>query len=500
MPLTAGTRLGSYSILSALGAGGMGEVYRARDTKLNRDVAIKVLPESVANDPDRLARFDREASVLASLNHHHIAQIYGVEDSNGVRALVMELVEGPTLADRIAQGALPLDEALSIARQIAEALEAAHEQGIVHRDLKPANVKVRADGAVKVLDFGLAKALAAAPGMGSSNLSQSPTITGNAALTGMGVLLGTAAYMAPEQAAGGVADKRSDLWAFGVVLMEMLTGRPVFAGETVSHVLASVLKSEPEWNALPASTPVAIRRLLRRCLEKDRKRRLDSTAAARLEIEEALTMPAATSASTAETTRKMGWAPAIALMLSAALAVFSVIMFVGVFIGLQWARPRSDDRPVQRLELNLPSGVELYAGSSQSFAISSDGTQVAFVGVLGGVRHVYLRRLDQAEARTLPGTENSNGCFFSPDGTALGVLTAGGALKKVSLTDGLVVTLATDTNFIAGGVWGRDDRITFGRTGGSLWQIAAAGGPCHADHATRSGRRGAVALVADHHR
>ena len=255
MALSPGTRLGPYEIRSALGAGGMGEVYRARDTKLNRDVAIKVLPDLFANDPERLTRFRREAQVLAALNHPNIAHIHGFEDSNGIHALVMELVEGPTLAERIVQGPIPLLEALPIAKQIAEALAAAHDQGIIHRDLKPANVKVREDGTVKVLDFGLAKLVAPeASGVGAGHVAQSPTVTSPAA-TLAGVILGTAAYMSPEQAKGRAADKRSDVWAFGAVLYEMLTGQRPFAGEDISDTLASVLKSEPDWNALPADVP-----------------------------------------------------------------------------------------------------------------------------------------------------------------------------------------------------------------------------------------------------
>src|SRR5437660_1205100 len=254
MPLGPGTRLGPYEIVSALGAGGMGEVYRARDTKLGRDVALKVIPDTFALDPDRRARFQREAQVLASLNHPHIAAIYGLEDSGETHALVLELVEGETLADRIARGAILLDEALPIARQICEALDAAHEQGIVHRDLKPANIKVTPDGVVKVLDFGLAK-LAERSGAPTSDLSLSPTITSPAMMTGVGMLLGTAAYMSPEQAKGRPADKRSDIWAFGCVLYEMLTGKRAFGGDDVSDTIAAVLRAEPDWSALPAATP-----------------------------------------------------------------------------------------------------------------------------------------------------------------------------------------------------------------------------------------------------
>ncbi len=321
MALAPGTRLGVYEITAPLGEGGMGQVWRARDTKLDRDVAIKVLPEAFAHDADRLARFTREARTLAALNHPNIAAIHGLEESSpstssgqvGVTALVMELVEGEDLSQRIARGAIPLDEAIPIAKQIAEALEAAHEQGIIHRDLKPANIKVRADGTVKVLDFGLAKALDPAAASSPASMN-SPTIT-SPAMTQAGMILGTAAYMAPEQARGTAVDKRADVWAFGVVLFEMLTGQRLFAGATVSDTLAAVLKTEPDWTTLPAGTPTPLRRLLRRCLEKDRKRRLDSAAAARLEIDDALT-PSPTadgasasgaSASTASSRGRLPW-------------------------------------------------------------------------------------------------------------------------------------------------------------------------------------------------
>jgi eukaryotic-like serine/threonine-protein kinase len=287
MALVPGTRLGAYEILTLLGRGGMGEVYRARDTRLKREVAIKVLPATVAQDPDRLARFQREAELLATLNHSNIAQIYGFEESDDLRAIVLELVEGPTIADRIIRGALPLAQALSIAKQIAEALETAHEQGIVHRDLKPANIKVRPDGTVKVLDFGLAKVLEPVSPK-SAETTTSPTII-TTAMTGMGVVLGTVAYMSPEQARGKPVDKRTDIWAFGCVLYEMLSGRSAFAGETVSDTIAKVLEREPHWPALPPSTPARIRDLLGRCLQKDQRLRLHDIADARIEIEEALT-------------------------------------------------------------------------------------------------------------------------------------------------------------------------------------------------------------------
>ena len=288
MPLASGTRLGFYEIVGAIGAGGMGEVYRATDTKLKRQVAIKILPPSLAADQDRLARFQREAEVLASLNHPNVAAIYGIEDTGGVRALVMELVEGEDLSTVIARGPFPLTDALPIAKQIAEALEAAHELGIIHRDLKPANIKVRADGMVKVLDFGLAKALSQArtAGAAAADLANSPTIT-SPAMTEKGLILGTAAYMAPEQARGRAVDKRADIWAFGVVLFEMLTGKRAFPGEDSTDTLAAILQREPDWHALPAATPAAVRRLLGRCLEKDPKLRLHDMADARIEIDDA---------------------------------------------------------------------------------------------------------------------------------------------------------------------------------------------------------------------
>ena len=286
MSLTVGDRLGHYGVTALIGEGGMGQVYRATDTQLNRDVALKILPDAFAADPDRLARFQREAHVLASLNHPNIAAIYGIEEAEGTRALVLELVEGPTLADRIAKGPIPLNEALPIAKQIAEALEAAHEAGVIHRDLKPANIKVREDGTVKVLDFGLAKAMDTTP---QGDPSQSPTLT--AAATQMGVIIGTAAYMSPEQGAGKPVDKRGDIWSFGVVLFEMLTAQRAFTGETVSHVLASVLKTDPDWTLLPTALPQPLVRLLRRCLEKEPKRRLRDVGEAVIHLEEAATPP-----------------------------------------------------------------------------------------------------------------------------------------------------------------------------------------------------------------
>ena len=286
MALTVGSRLAHYDVTALIGEGGMGQVYQATDTKLNRQVALKILPEAFASDPDRLARFQREAKVLASLNHPNIAAIYGLEEADDTRALVLELVEGPTLADRIAQGPIPVDEALPIAKQIAEALEAAHEAGVIHRDLKPANIKVKDDGTVKVLDFGLAKALDTTP---QGDPSQSPTLT--AAATQMGVIMGTAAYMSPEQARGSTVDHRADIWSFGVVLYETLTGTRLFKGSTVSDTLASVLKTEPDWQALSEDIPTSIRKVLRRCLSKERRKRLQHIGDARVELDESLAAP-----------------------------------------------------------------------------------------------------------------------------------------------------------------------------------------------------------------
>ena len=338
-----GTRLGVYEVTAQIGEGGMGQVYRARDTKLNRDVALKILPDAFASDPDRLARFTREAQTLASLNHpEHRAHPRPRRIDGGSAPSSWNSSRARILSQRIARGAIPLDETLPIARQIADALEAAHEQGIIHRDLKPANIKVRPDGTVKVLDFGLAKAMEPASAM-SANAMNSPTLSMHA--TQAGIILGTAAYMSPEQAAGKPVDKRSDLWAFGVVLMEMLTGRPVFTGETVSHVLAAVLRAEPDWSALPANTPAPIRRLLRRCLEKDRKRRLDSAADARLEIEEALMSPADGAAGVANPEPRIpnpvrGWRRALPVAVTAAALAAAAVLVLGPRGGRRHRRRR----------------------------------------------------------------------------------------------------------------------------------------------------------------
>jgi serine/threonine-protein kinase len=472
MALTAGTRIGPYEITGTLGAGGMGEVYRARDTRLKREVALKVLPDTFASDSDRLARFQREAELLASLNHPHIAAIHGLEESNGIRALVMELVEGPTLADRIEQGSIPVDEALPIAKQIAEALEAAHEQDIIHRDLKPANVKVRPDGTVKVLDFGLAKALdpgAASPP--SANLTNSPTITSPAMMTGVGVLLGTAAYMSPEQARGKAVDKRTDVWAFGCVLYEMLTGKRAFGSEDLSNTLAAVLRDEPDWRLLPADTPAAVRRLLRRCLRKDVKERLHDISDARIEIDEAL---AAQIDEPGQITRMMlpsAWRR-VATHASTALVASAVVGAV-VWLAL---RPVIPPLRVLRFTITPPSVAALtISGSGRDLAITPDGTRVVYVGANGSA--LFVRALDQLDATRLTGLGAPRGPFLSPDGQWIGFVD-GLVLKKVALSGGPAVVLGRIGSGARGASWGSDNTIVLATSDPAtgLQQIPAEGG------------------------
>jgi dipeptidyl aminopeptidase/acylaminoacyl peptidase len=472
MTLNPGTRLGSYEVTSTLGEGGMGEVYRARDSRLGRDVAIKVLPELFAADPERIARFEREAKTLAALNHPNIAHIHGLEVSNGVRALVMELIEGSTLADRIAQGPIPIAETLPIAKQIAEALEAAHEAGIVHRDLKPANIKVRDDGTVKVLDFGLARVMAPDGGTTAvANLSHSPTITSPAAMTGVGVLLGTAAYMSPEQVKGRVADKRCDIWAFGCVVYEMLTGKRAFRGDDVQDTLAAILRGEPDWTALPADTPTPIRRLLRRCLEKDRRRRMPDAAAARLEVEDALTAPAEIPVAAAAPPPRARWrsvAPVgAALLVGAAIAVTAMLM-----VGRS-----APEAVVTRLEITTPATAAPF-----QFALSPDGRRLAFVAGTS-TRQLWVRALDQVSAQPLVGTDNAAYPFWAPDSRALGFF-AGGKLKRVDLTGGAPQVLA-DAN-AGGGTWNAEGVIVFGAgPARPLMRVPATGGTAVAvTHAT----------------
>jgi serine/threonine-protein kinase len=460
----------------------MGEVYRVRDTKLGRDVALKILPAAFAADPDRLARFRREAQVLASLNHSNIATIHGFEESNGTQALVLELVEGPTLADRIAQGPTPLDDALSIAKQIAEALEAAHEQGIVHRDLKPANIKLRPDGTVKVLDFGLAKALSGEmSGSDHQILTNSPTITSPIGVTGVGVLLGTAAYMSPEQARGASADRRSDIWAFGVILHEMLAGKSLFQGTTISDTLAAVLKTEPDWSALPKEVPAPVQRLLRRCLEKDKRRRLDSAAAARLELEDVLTRSEEkSSAERLNATQKLRRRNVVVAS-AAAVSVAAALM------AISWWPPTNrgpSPEPV-RLQVRLGADASLIVprgglrrGAGSSLALSPDGRSLAFAAQVGTAPpKLYVRDLGQLEAVALPGTDDAGAPFFSPDGQWIAFF-AQGRLKKVPIGGGAVVTIS-DVPAARGGTWGDDGTIVYTphmEPGAGLMRVSAAGG------------------------
>ena len=465
MALTAGTRLGSYEITGQLGVGGMGEVYRATDKNLGRQVAIKVLPEAFAQDADRLARFEREAKTLASLNHPNIAQIYGLEKTDGIRALVMELVEGPTLADRIAQGPISVDEALPIAKQIAEALEAAHEQGIIHRDLKPANIKLRPDGTVKVLDFGLAKALEPTHAIGV-DATASPTITSPALMTGVGVLLGTAAYMSPEQARGKPVDKRSDIWAFGCVLYEMLTGKRVFDGDDISDTLAAVLRAEPDWTLLPSDTPASIRPLLRRCLAKDRRARLDSATAARLEIEESLTggQPAVNAL---RSDRAHRWTrltlASLTLLLGGALAGVAA-----------WYLKPAPSAPAQRFSIVLPEDQNFTRTRSQVASISPDGSMLVYVAN----NQLHLRRLDEFAAQTIQGPEDIGTPFFSPDGRWIGFFSFGDtSIKRIAVTGGAELTLcAACANTLAYGVSWEGDTIVFARGAQEIVAIPQTGG------------------------
>ena len=468
MALSPGTRLGVYEITAPIGEGGMGQVYRATDTTLSRQVAIKILSDAFASDSERLARFEREAKTLASLNHPHIAAIYGFAKSAGVHALVMELVEGDDLSQRIARGAIPLDEALPIAAQIAEALEAAHEQGIIHRDLKPANIKVRPDGTVKVLDFGLAKVMEPT-GVAAPSLAESPTIT-TPAMTQAGMILGTAAYMSPEQARGKPVDTRADVWAFGCVLFEMLAGRRCFERiDSISDAIAAILTRDPDWRALPPNTPEPIRRLLRRCLNKNAAGRLHHFADARLEIEEALASPIASSTINGSPARK-GLVRAVPWMIAAALAV----VVVGLGVQLRMREPTRAAQPVAQFEMNLPPGVEIYQGASQVVAFSPASTHVAFVGSLNNLKQVYVRDLGQLDAIAVRGSEDALSCFFSPAGDEVGFITDLG-VYKASLRDLLVTSLAPDALNRSGATWGPDGQVTFARNDG-LWQVPAKGG------------------------
>jgi eukaryotic-like serine/threonine-protein kinase len=483
MPLETGTRLGVLEIKGPLGAGGMGEVYRARDTRLDRDVAIKILPAAFALDADRLMRFEREAKTLAALNHPHIAQIYGLADLPGSpgapstdagHALVMELVEGEDLAAAIARGPLPVGDAVAMAAQIAEALEAAHDAGITHRDLKPANIKVRPDGTIKVLDFGLARP--APPGGGTSSGSleilNSPTMT-SPALTMQGVILGTATYMAPEQAKGKPVDRRADIWAFGCVLYEMLTGRRAFHGDDISDTMVSILRDEPRWQALPDDTPPHVRRLLRQCLEKDVRKRLPHIGIARLEL------GSGDEPMTAATVPPSWRARAVWALTGAAVVALAAVPL--------WPRITEPATPTIRFTIEPPAGAAFPgAVGAPRFAMAPDGSALVYqVTLPNGTSQLLLRRLDTPVSRPLPGSDGGEGAlrgqqpFFSPDGRYLGFFDEPlGALMKMDLQNGELQTLARMEGTQYGGSWGDDDTLLFAtnRTDG-VQRVPASGGP-----------------------
>ncbi len=459
MAMIPGTRIGHYEIAAPLGAGGMGEVYRARDSKLGRDVAIKVLPEAFAADAERLARLEREARLLASLNHPGIAHLYGfetatVEEGRSGHFLVMELAEGEDLAERLKRGAIPIDEVLLVGKQIAEALEEAHEKGIVHRDLKPANVKLTPEGKVKVLDFGLAKAYSNdAGGGGSSDLSQSPTLAESGTIAG--TILGTAGYMSPEQARGRTIDKRADIWAFGVVLYEMLAGARLFQGETVGDTLAAVLRQEVGWSALPESTPASVRRLLARCLERDPRKRLRDVGEARIVIDEALSggPHEAAGASAPRERPRAGWRAAVAL---------GVVLALGVAGAWILRRPAaSGAAPAARWALAIPDGLTLSSAEYPQIALSQDGRiQVVVVVDQNSTPRLLVRRSDEFEARLLPESERAMAPFLSPDGAWIGFF-RDNALLKIPVAGGPPIRLATTSREIRGGTWSRDGYIYF---------------------------------------
>jgi serine/threonine-protein kinase len=453
-----GQRLGPYEIGALLGAGGMGEVYRARDIKLGRDVAIKILPDVFTTDADRRARFDREARLLAALNHPHIGAIYGFEDREGIHALVLELIEGQTLAERLRVGPVPISEALTIARQIAEALEAAHEKGIVHRDLKPANVAITPDGVVKVLDFGLARGGA---DEAAADLTHSPTVTVGG--TRDGVILGTAAYMSPEQARGKAVDKRTDVWAFGCVLFEALTGRRAFTGETVTDVLAAIIEREPDWHLLPAGTSATLTRLLQRCLEKDPKRRLHDIADARIEIDDALEAPAAQAAKAHTRPRRLN----IALWTLAGLIAGGIL----VGFGIRFATTTVPSA-VTRFTITLPPHLVL----RDPMALSPDGRTLVYAATDDSGPRLYRRTLDTLESVPIRGTEGGFAPFFSPDGASVG-FSALRALKRIPLQGGVAATVHEESR-ILGATWLPDDTIVFGSSPG-LVRIPASGGEVH---------------------
>jgi serine/threonine protein kinase len=457
-----GRRLGSYDITSLLGAGGMGEVYRARDSRLGRDVAIKILPEAFAADPDRRARFEREARLLAALNHPHIAAVYGFEDYEGLHALVLELVEGQTLAERLRRGPLPVAEAITIARQIADALEAAHHKGIVHRDLKPANISLGPNDAVKVLDFGLAKVRTHES---TPEFADSPTVMDTA--THESALRGTAPYMSPEQLRGQPVDKRSDIWAFGCVLWETLVGRRPFRGETLADATAAILHHEPDWQSLPPSVPAGVTKLLRRCLQKDPQRRLHDIADARIEIDEALESGGAGTPTVVLPSRRVTW-QRIATVASLVVAVAAIAAAVVLYV-----RASPEITTPTRLSVSTPGTIS----PQLSATISPDGRQLAFVSTGGsGKLMLWIRALDALEARVLPGTENAAHPFWSPDGRSIG-FQADGKIRTIDAAGISAVQTLADSLLRAGATWGRDNLILFIPRAGELATVPADGGP-----------------------
>jgi eukaryotic-like serine/threonine-protein kinase len=463
MTLSPGTRLGSYEILSPLGAGGMGQVYRARDTRLGRDVALKTLPDSFTDDPERLARFRREAQVLASLNHPHVGAIYGLEEVNGQQVLVLELVEGETLADRIARGPIPFDDAVVLATQIAEALEAAHDTGIIHRDLKPANIALTREGVVKVLDFGLAKATDVS---GAAHLD-TPTLTSPALMTSQGVILGTAAYMSPEQAKGRAADKRSDVWAFGCVVYEMLTGRRPFAGEEISDTLASVLRDEPDYQALPAAArPLAS--VLRRLLEKDPARRLRDMRDVKLLMTDA-EQPDGPVANVANVAARSRW-------IAGAASVGVAVGVVSAALVLSWWRGATPTPRVERFALALAATPPSTEPSGRNIAISPDGTQVVYTTGSSPGFQLVVRPIDRVEGTVITGTDRGRDPFFSVDGRQIGYATLD-ELRRVSVEGGSSFKICRLSVVFSGASWGPDDSIVFAQAGGlGLFRVPAAGG------------------------
>jgi serine/threonine protein kinase len=470
MALASGKRLGPYEILEAIGAGGMGVVYRAGDSRLGRDVAIKVLSDAFAHDAERMVRFQREAKLLAALNHRSIASIYGIEDTDGTRALVMEYVDGPTLADRILSGPIPVDEALAIARQIADALEYAHEHGIVHRDLKPANVKVTPGDDVKILDFGLAKAVQA-EASDTNNIGNSPTIS--QAATQAGVLLGTAAYMSPEQAKGKPVDRRADVWAFGCVLYEMLTAKPAFRGDTVTETLAAILKNEPDWSLLPTATPIRARVLLQRCLQKDPKQRLRDIGDARISLDEVLTgAPDPALAGTvldpsARWRRALPWAVAALLFATSAWLAFFHFR-------------KKPDVPAAEARFQVPVPDKLSFHWYDLPAVSPDGKRIAFTASVDvpGNSSLFIRPLSAETATEVPIPTGAVWPFWSPDGQQIAFFSrgAGFPLQRVDISGGSPVTICPFTSIGAGGTWSRDGVILFSQQPDLLYKVNAAGG------------------------